>query len=261
MSNLKNKLARLSFAWVALALASCTAVSVNPSDVANIKKITVIELQVPEYHYRADGVDGVAKAVGMGAAVYGFGAIGGVIGSVAVAKMEQPYRDAIRDALAPHGPSFMTTFNNEIESALKARGIVTAWTKPPELLADGSGYDLAGAGFDSDYLIELLPVGVGFGYDDQASYPSVNVRWRLIRRYPGDKFIETNRGYVLYHKVGMPAATIPAVAQVAPVAEYRFPGPVNHLSKYGEAPAVAMRSIARDAARLTAQRALPVATQ
>lgn len=244
-----------------IAVGGCTSMAVDPTAVANIKSVTVVQLQVPEYNYAGGGVEGAAKSMGIAAAAYGFGGLGIVASGIAISKLEQPHREAIRDALAPYRPSFATAFNQELEATLTKRGIATIWIPPPAMLADNSAYDLSAANIDTDYVIELFPSFVGFVYDGSASRPNINVRWRLIKRYPGGKFIETNRGYIIYQSTASETTSLPSIAQVPHVSEYLYAGHVNKLADYGEAPPAALRDIARKAAQLTAQRTLPAAAQ
>jgi hypothetical protein len=240
-----------------LALNGCTSVAVDPSKVASVKAITVTRLELPEYTYLGRDGEAALKNLGVTATTYGLGLFAGVIGESARIKSEQPYRDAIKLALDTSEPSFASALNAKLEAFLNQRGIAVNWIPAPPKLADNSGYDLANTDAVTDYVIEVFPFATGFSYEKATSNPNVDMRWRLLKRYPSGKLIETNRGTVFYDAtLGLGS---PSSVRIPVNAEYSFPGHVTELKKHGDKPAIAMRAIAEEVARVTAERALPVA--
>jgi|GEM_PF-3570547 len=242
--------------YVAAVLSSgCTSMAVDPAKIADVKTVTITRLALPEYSYLGRDAEALAKNLGVTATAYGLGMVGFVFADAARIKSEQPYRDAIRAALIDHPPGFDIALNTKLEEVLSQRGIKVVWTSPPPRLPDNSGYDFANADAATDYVIELFPFSAGFSYEKKTSNPHVDVRWRLLKRYPGGKIIESNRGTVFYdagQSIGNPSSV-----QIATNTEYAFAGHVTELKNHADKPAMAMRAIAEQVARITAERALP----
>ncbi len=231
--------------------------AVDPSKVATIKSITITRLELPEYTYLGRDGESAAKHAGVAVSYYALGVFGLAVGDAVRTKSEQPYRDAIKSALDGSKPSFEATLNSKLEEALSQRGIKTSWISAPPKLPDNSGYDLTNTDATTDFVIELFPFAAGFSFEKGASHPNVDIRWRLLKRYPSGKLIETNRGTVFYDatfNLGNPTSV-----QIPANNEYAFRGHVTDLKAHGEKPAIAMRLIAEQVAKITAERALPIA--
>jgi len=250
-----NALLIVMLCVVAALGSGCTSMAVDPSKIADVKTVTITRLQLPEYSYLGRDAEAFAKNLGVAATTYGLGLFGGVLGEAARIKSEQPYRDAIRAALIDHPPSFDVALNTKLEEVLSQRGIKVVWMSSPPRLPDNSGYDFANADSETDYVIEVFPFSAGFSYEKKTSNPHVDIRWRLLKRYPGGKLIESNRGTVFYDaalSIGNPSSV-----QIPTSAEYAFTGHVTELKNHADKPAMAMQAIAEQVARITAERALP----
>lgn len=229
--------------------------AVDPAKVAEVKTVTITRLELPEYSYLGRDAEAFAKNLGVAATTYGLGLVGGVFVEAARIKSEQPYRDAIRAALIDHQPGFDAALNAKLEETFSQRGIKVIWMTAPSRLADNSGYDFALSDATTDYVIEVFPFSAGFSYEKKASSPNVDIRWRLLKRYPGGKLIESNRGTVFYDAVL--SIGNPSSVQIPTNPEYAFTGPVTDLKNHAGKPAMAMRAIAEQVAKITAERALP----
>jgi hypothetical protein len=245
-------------ATVALAITGCTTSPVDPLTVSKFKSISVTRVELPEYSYVGLDGEAAAKSAGVIVGYFAFGVFGLAAGDVMRAQSEQPYRTAIRDALATDQPNFERTINQQLDAGLKARGANTSFISPPPRLPDNSGYDYANASTDADAVLEIYPLVVGFSYQSGEAAPMIDIRWRLLARYPNGKLIETNRGSVVHRNtqtvVGQVGDAIP------PNPAYKFKGHVSELKTHGERPRLAMQELATQAARVIVERAYPVAT-
>ena len=237
-------------------LAGCTVAPVDPASAAKIKSFTITRLELPEYTYLGLDGEAAAKSVGVIAGYAAFGVLGLAASDVIRAKSEQPYRDAIRDALANRGPTFEETLNKRVETELKARGARVTFIAPPPRLADNSGYEYANADFDSDAVLEIYPLQAGFSYQNDSAAPIIDIRWRILVRYPNGKLIETNRGSVVHRNtksvIGQIGEAIPANAA------YQFKGHVTELKLHGDKPHQAMQELALLVANSLVGRAYPL---
>lgn len=252
-----RKLQNLATVALLALIASCTSVPVDPNQIAQVKKVTITRLDLPEYSYLGRDGTAAAKQVGVAAGYYAFGLLGLAVGDAIRSQSEQPYREAIGKALRQHPPTLEQRVQTTIEENLAKRGIEVTWIAPPPKLPDNSGYDLSTADAGTDYVIELFPFAAGFSFEKGKSNPNLDIRWRLMKRYPSGRLIETNRGSVFYDatlNIGGPASV-----QIPTNPDYAFDGHVSELGKHGEKPAVAMRDLGTRLAQLVIERALPTA--
>jgi hypothetical protein len=237
-------------------LGACTSVPVDPNKISEVKKVTITKLDLPEYTYLGRDGTAAAKHAGVAASYYAFGVIGLAVGDAIRAQSEQPFRDAIGKSLRQHTPTFENTVQTTIEQKLSQRGITVTWIAPPSKLPDNSGYDLATADADTDLVVELFPFAAGFSFEKGKSNPNLDIRWRLLKRYPNGRLIETNRGTVFYDATinigGLSSVQIPTNL------DYAFDGHVLELGKHGDKPAIAMRELGVRLAQIVIERALPV---
>lgn len=233
--------------------------AVDHSQTKQIKTITITRVAIPEYSYSGRDTAAFGRAAGTAVAAYAFGVFGAVGGDIARAQMEEPFRKAIRDALDAYQPNFATSLNNAVETAFAARGVKVEWISGLPRLPDDSGYDLANADANTDFLVELYPFVTGFSYGKEVSEPVVDIRWRLFKRYGGGKYIESNRNTVYYD--GLVDIGSPGSVRLPVNAEYRFPGHVNALRLQGEKPAIAMRAIASQIGEIVAEKIVPAGKQ
>jgi hypothetical protein len=238
-------------------LAACTSAPVDPAATSKIKSVSITKVYFPEYSYFGRDGEAAAKSLGVAASAYAFGVFGMVAGEVAKSKSEQPYRDAIRMALSGKGPEFAEVVDQNIVQLLQSRGIRTTLVAAPPKLADNSGYDFGNSDSSEDYTLELFPYSIGFAYGKETSTPYVDLRWRLLRRYPNGKLIEAYRGSVYYSDPQLTLAPNGVLLPVKP--EYRFAGHMTSLSSHADRPAVAMRELAKSVADTVIERAFPQA--
>ncbi len=239
-----------------LSLVGCTTGPVDPAAAAKIKSFTVTRLVLPEYSYV--GIDGesAAKSAGVLVGYAAFGILGLAASDAIRAKSEQPYRDAIRDALANRGSSFEQVLNQSIEAELKSRGARVAFIAPPPRMADNSGYDFGNADYGSDAVLELYPLVVGFSYQNNEAAPVIDIRWRILVRYPNGSLIETNRGSVVHRNT---KSVIVQIGESIPSnAAYRFTGHVTELKTHGDKPNQAMQELAHRVSSMIVERAYPL---
>lgn len=240
----------------ALTIAGCTMSPVDPAAVAKFKTLAVTRVELPEYSYIGLDGEAAAKSVGVVAGYYAFGVFGLAVGDVMRAKSEQPYRDAIRDALGAYQPNFERTINQQVQAGLKARGASITFMAPPPRLSDNSGYDYGNAGTDADAVLEIFPLQVGFSYQNGEAAPMIDIRWRLLARYPNGKLIETNRGSVVHRNT---KAVLGQIGDAIPAnSAYQFKGHVSELKSHGDKPHLAMQELATRTASMIVERAYPV---
>ncbi len=256
MAHLRRPFTSLAFILCSLTLVGCTSSPVDPSSAAKIKSFTVTRVQLPEYSYLGLDGEAAAKSAGVLVGYAAFGVLGLAAGDIAKAKSEQPYREAIREALANRSPSFEQTINQGVEAEIKSRGASVAFISPPPRLADNSGYDYDGADFRSDALLELYPLQAGFSYQNEEAAPIIDIRWRILLRYPNGKLIETNRGSVVHRNtksfIGQIGDAIPANPA------YLFKGHVTDLKTHGDKPHLAMQELAVRVSKMIVERAYPL---
>ena len=177
-----------------MVLAACTSAPIDQSVAAKIKSVTVTKMYLPEYTYTGRDNEALAFAGASAVGAYAFGVFGMVAADVAKNRAELPYRQAIKAALSESGPSFAEVVDLKIADNLAARGIRANFISAPPKASDNSGYDFANADFADQYALELMPFAAGFAQEPQLSTPMVDVRWRLLERYPNGRLIEVARG-------------------------------------------------------------------
>jgi len=242
---------------VAFNLVGCTMAPVDPAAAAKIKSITVTRVVLPEYSYLGLDGEAAAKSAGVVAGYVAFGVLGLAAGDTIRAQTEAPYRAAIKGALSVgNQPSFDQVMNQEVEKELKARGVHALFVPPPPRLLDDSGYDFTSTTVDGDILLEIYPLQVGFSYQSGNAAPMVDVRWRLLAKYPGGKLVETHRGSVVHRNTKTLGGPIGEAIPANP--EYLFKGQVTDLRAHGEKPIRAMQELASRTAHMIVERAHPV---
>lgn len=256
MTPLRNRCISLILFLCSLSIVGCTTGPVDPKAAAKIKSFTVTRLVLPEYSYVGLDGEAAAKSAGVLVGYAAFGILGLAASDVIKAKSEQPYRDAIRDALANREPSFEQALSQSVEAELKSRGALVTFMAPPPRMPDNSGYDFGNADFNSDAVLELYPLIAGFSYQNQEAAPIIDIRWRILVRYPNGKLIETSRGSVVHRNtksvIGQIGESIPSNPA------YLFKGHVTDLKTHGDKPHQAMQELALRISRMTVERAYPL---
>ena len=256
MTQLRSHCISLVLFLCGLSIVGCTTGPVDPATASKIKSFTVTRLELPEYSYV--GIDGeaAAKSAGVLVGYAAFGVLGFAAADAIKAKSEQPHRNAIRDALANHGPSFEQTLNQRVEAELKLRGASVTFIAPPPRMPDNSGYDFGNADFSSDAVLELYPLMVGFSYQNQQAAPIVDIRWRILVRYPNGQLIETNRGSVVHRNT---KSVIGQIGEAIPSnSAYLFKGHVTDLKSHGDKPHQVMQELALRVSGMIVERAYPL---
>ena len=242
---------RITGLLVAVGLAACTSAPVDQATAAKIKSVTITKLYLSEYTYFGRDGEAAAKSLGTAAVGYAFGVFGIAAAEAARAKSEQPYRDAIKAAVSKEGVGFGDIVDARVGDLLKAKGIRATFIAPPPRTSEG--FDYGNIDTNDNYVLELLPFAAGFTYGKEASTPSVDIRWRLLERYPGGRLIEIFRGSIYYSHYPLLGAK--NSVQVPMDTAHRFPGHVTDLAKHGEAPSKAMRQIAENVATAIVEKA------
>lgn len=142
----------------------------------SIKSIAIVEVPEPEKYMMHPGQ---APA---GPLLYVFGAIGGaVLGGIESSRIETASK-SFTSAVAPFKPDVQSTFQNAVESGLKAKGYQVARVPAPPKTGQRDGYDLSKlqAGNYDAYLIGDF--SGGYGVEGGRSAPRLLANVSLVGR-------------------------------------------------------------------------------